>query len=123
MRFRHSEAGEGRIGCIFWSLVLLAGILVAWQVVPVKIRTAEFHDYMQDQAQLAGRRSAEGIKKDLMNKANELELPVGAKNLTVTKARERIRMHTEYTVVVEFPLGYTYDWDFVHDVDRPIFYY
>lgn len=122
MRFER-EAGEGRLGCIVWSLLLVVVVVVAWQMVPVKIRTSELHDYMIDEANFAAQRSTEGLKKRVLDKANELQLPVGPKNLTVSKERERIRMHTEYTVVVEFPFGFTYDWDFEHDVDRPIFYY
>lgn len=117
------EAGEGRLGCIIWSLALVAVIVVAWQMVPVKVRTAELQDYMIDEANFASRRTAERIKTRVLERADELDLPVTAKNLTVSKERERIRMHTEYTVVVEFPFGFTYDWDFEHDVDRPIFYY
>lgn len=120
---RRGEAGEGRIGCIFWSVLLIVGFVVAWQMVPVKVRTSELHDYMIDQANFAGSTSEDGIKKRILSKANDLDLPVGPKNLTVTKERERIKMHTEYTVVVEFPFGFSYDWEFEHDVDRPIFYY
>jgi hypothetical protein len=117
------EAGEGRIGCIFWTLVLAVGIIIAWQTVPVKIKTSELYDYMEDQAAFASARSGEAIKTRILSKAADLRLPVGPKNLTVNKESERIRMHTEYTVTVSFPFGITYDWDFVHDIDRPIYYY
>ena len=120
---RRREAGEGRLGCIFWTLVLVVGIVVAWQMVPVKVRTAELYDFMTDQANFAASVPEDALKKRILDKANDLDLPVGSKNLSVTKSRDRIKMHTEYTVVVEFPLGFTYDWEFVHDVDRPIFYY
>jgi hypothetical protein len=117
------EAGEGRLGCIIWSLALVVVVVVAWQMVPVKVRTAELQDFMIDEANLAARYTAERIKSRVLERAADLDLPVTTKNLTVSKERERIRMHTEYTVVVEFPFGFTYDWDFEHDVDRPIFYY
>jgi len=117
------EAGEGRIGCIFWSLLLIAVLVVAWKMVPVKMQSSEFYDYMLDEANFASQRSAESIKKRVLAKANDLRLPVGPKELTVTKERERIRMHAKYTVLVEFPLGFTYDWHFEHDIDRPIYYY
>jgi len=120
---RRGEAGEGRIGCIFWSLLLIVGAIIAWQMVPVQIRSSEFVDYMDDQAQFAAQRSADAIKKRVLQKANDLRLPVGPKELTVTKETERIRMHVEYTVEVEFPFGFTYPWHFEHDIDRPIFYY
>jgi hypothetical protein len=121
--FARGEAGEGRIGCIFWSLVLIVGGIIAWTLVPVQVRTSEFIDYMDDQAQFASQRSAEAIKKRVLDKANDLRLPVGPKELTVAKEGERIKMHTEFTIVVEFPFGFTYDWDVEHDIDRPIFYY
>jgi len=121
--FRRSEAGEGRIGCIIWSLVLIVGGIIAWTAVPVQVRSSEFIDYMEDQAQFASQRSAETIKKRLLDKANDLQLPIGPKELTVSKESERIKMHVEYTVEVKFPFGFTYDWDFEHDVNRPIFFY
>ena len=123
MGAHRGQAGEGRIGCIIWSLLLIAVMVVAWQMVPVKIKSSELYDYMLDEANFASQRSADSIKKRILAKANDLELPVGPKELTVTKERERIRMHAEYTVVVKFPLGFTYDWHFEPDVDRPIYYY
>jgi hypothetical protein len=74
---RRGEAGEGRIGCIFWSLLLIVGAIIAWQMVPVQIRSSEFVDYMDDQAQFAAQRSADAIKKRVLQKANDLRLPVG----------------------------------------------
>lgn len=120
---RRAESGEGRIGCIFWGLAVIVGALILWQVVPVKMRTAEFYDFMVDQAAFASNRSSETIKKQILDEANELDVPVGPKNLNVTKTQTRIRMHAEYTIVLEFPFGITHDWHFVHDVDRPIYYY
>ena len=117
------DAGEGRIGCIFWSLLLIVVLVVAWKMVPVKMKSSELYDYMLDEANFASQRTAESIKKRVLAKANDLRLPVGPKELTVTKERERIRMHAKYTVLVEFPLGFTYDWHFEHDIDRPIYYY
>jgi hypothetical protein len=78
---------------------------------------------MVDQATFASQRSAEGMKTRILDKANELDLPVGPKNLSVRKESERIRMYTEYTVELRFPFGITHEWDFVHDIDRPIYYY
>lgn len=123
MHHRQRESGEGRIGCILWGLALIIAALILWQVVPVKMRTAEFYDFMVDQAAFAANRSEQSMKKQIIDKANELDIPVGPKNLTVTKLQARVRMHTEYTIVLEFPFGFTHEWDFVHDVDRPIYYY
>ena len=119
-----AQRGDSKIGCIFWLALLAVGALIAWKAVPVKIRTAEFQDFLVDQAVFATRvRDAEAIKKRVLEKAKDLELPVDPKKLTVRRTDARIHIVTDYTVPLEFPLGFTYEWEFHHDVERPIFYY
>lgn len=117
------ESGEGRIGCIFWALVFVVIMVVAWQVVPTKMATSELYDFMVDQANFAAQRSPEGMKKRIMEKAEDLNLPLESKNLRVTETGSRVKMDAKYTVHLEFPLGFEYDWDFHHEIDRPIYFY
>ena len=118
---RSLQRGEGNIGCIIWSLVLVIVVMVAWKMVPIKVATAEFHDFMDDQARVAGNfRSPEPIRKAILNKARELDLPVDPKALKVDLTRERIKMQVEYTIPVEFP-GFTYAWDFEYAESFNIF--
>lgn len=124
MRRTNPARGDSKLGCIFWLAFLIAGALIAWEAVPVKVKTAELHDHMTDMAIYATReRSSEAIKKNVLAKARELELPLEAKNLSVDRDDARIRVVADYTVVLDFPFGITYDWKFHHEVDRPIFYY
>ena len=116
--------GESKIGCIFWLAVVVVGGWIAWTAVPVKVKSAELHDHMADMAIFATReRNPEVIKKNVLTKAKELDLPLAAKDLEVKRDESRIRLVADYTVVLEFPFGLTYDWQFHHEVDRPIFYY
>ena len=114
--------GEGRIGCIFWLLVLVVFVAICWKAIPVKIQSAELYDFMEDQARGADRATAEQIKKRVLRRAKDLDLPLEAKNVTVDKTSGRIRIECVYTVPLEFP-GYTYNWDFDQVVDRPVFDY
>ncbi|MEM7481175.1 MAG: hypothetical protein AAF481_08375 [Acidobacteriota bacterium] len=115
------ERGEGRIGCIFWCLVLIVAVMVAWEMVPIKIRSAEFYDFMVDQAAVATHdRSSENIKKRLLNKAHDLDIPLDKKNLSVERIGDRIKMRATYMIPAEFP-GYTYEWEFEHEVDRNLY--
>jgi len=124
MTISQAERGDSKIGCILWLAVVVAGALVAWEAVPVKVKSAELHDHMADMAIVATRqRSSEAIKKNVLAKAKDLDLPLTAKNLEVERTESRIKLSADYTVVLEFPFGMTYDWDFHHEVDRPIFYY
>ncbi len=120
MMNRQRQAGDGKLGCILWSLVLIAGGLVAWKAVPVKIATSELYDYMVEQAKWAGNTPSDVLQKRIVNKANELELSVDPKFVTVEKGGDKIRMNATFTVPLEFP-GYTYEWDFDLQVERPIF--
>jgi hypothetical protein len=118
---RRAEKGEGNLGCILWVLLLALGLLIAWKMIPVKVNSAELYDYMDELARFnAGKESAEEIKKKILVRAAELHLPVEKENVTVVRDGDRIQMTVDYTVPVKFP-GYTYNWHFSHELDRPIF--
>ncbi len=116
----HPRRGEGKIGCILWSALLVAFVAVCWKIIPVKLRSTELYDFMEEQAMFAGRSKPDAIKKRIVTRAEELDLPVKKKNISVERRAGRIRMKVTYTVPIEFP-GYTYRWDFEHIVDRPVF--
>ena len=108
------------MGCAVWLLALAVVLLICWKAVPVKMASAEFYDYMEEQAKFAGGTPPEVLKKQILQKARELELPVTDKRLTVERIGDSIRMQASYEVPLEFP-GYTYVWKFEHLIKRPIF--
>lgn len=120
MARRLVQTGEGRLGCILWLSLVLLFALVAWKVVPIKIKSSELKSYMEEQAKFAYRASPEALKKRILAKARELELPVDPKRVKVERRGPRIVLKCSYTVPVEFPF-YTYMWKFDHLVDRPVF--
>lgn len=124
MKISCAERGDSKLGCILWLALVVAGALIAWEAIPVKVKSAELHDHMADMAIYATReRNPEVIEKNVLAKAKDLGLPLTAKNLEVQRTESRIKLTADYTVVLEFPFGLTYDWEFHHQVDRPIFYY
>ena len=121
MRRRIAERGEGNLGCILWLLVLGLAVMISVKAVPVKIASAEMYDYMDEVARSAGvNTTAEDAKKAILQRAADLKLPVDKDHVTVVRDGDRVKMRVEYTVPLEFP-GYTYNWHFVHELDRPIF--
>jgi hypothetical protein len=121
MRRRIAERGEGNLGCILWLLVLGLAVMISVKAIPVKIASAELYDYMDEVARSAGvNTTAEGVKKAILQRAADLKLPLDKDMVTVVRQGDRLQMRAEYTVPVEFP-GYTYNWHFVHELDRPIF--
>ena len=120
MRRMTPARGDSKIGCAIWMILLAIFVLVCYKAVPVKIASSTLEDFMQEEAKFAGRRSAEQIKKRVLDRAQELDLPLDPKKLIVKRDRGRVRMQATYTVPIEFP-GYTYYWTFEHEVDRPVF--
>ena len=118
---RHAgQAGEGKIGCIFWLLLLAIVVLAGWKMIPVKIASSELYDHMVETAKWGGNAPTDQIERNLFNKARELELPVDKKDVKVERIRGQIIMEVKYTVPVQFP-GYTYNWDFDQVVKRDIY--
>lgn len=113
------DSGEGKLGCILWLLAFAICGMAAYKMVPIKIKSAELTDFMVEQAK-SYTATEEQIKKSVLLKAQELELPLSADHLRVERSRDRIRMEASYVVPVEFP-GYTYQWKFHHMVDRPVY--
>jgi hypothetical protein len=121
MARRTAERGEGNLGCIIWVVVLGIAVLISWKMIPVKVSSAEMADYMVDVAQFqSARKPPEELKKLILTRALELGIPLAKENVTVVRTGDRIRMTVEYTIPVDFP-GYTYNWHFRHELDRPIF--
>jgi hypothetical protein len=121
MRRKTAERGEGNLGCIFWVLLAAVGLLIAWKAIPVKMASSELYDYLDEMARFsAGKEAPEEIKKKILAKANELHLPLDKDHCSVERTGDNIRISVDYTVPVEFP-GYTYNWHFHNELDRPIF--
>ena len=115
-----SERGEGKLGCVVWSLLLAVAILIAWKAIPVKVRSAELYDFMIETAKFAAQTPAEEVKKQILVKAKDLDLALDKDHLSVEKGSDRIRIVADYSVPLDFP-GYTYVWKFHHELDRPVF--
>lgn len=115
------QRGEGKIGVIITLLLLVISVVVAIKAIPVKIVDTEFKDFMDEQAKFAGDRKADSIHKAILHRAKELQIPLDKKNLRVERPRDRVRIECTYTVTLEFPLGFTYDWTFNHHIDRTVF--
>lgn len=118
---RTAERGEGNLGCIVWLLVLAVAVMISWKMIPVKVNNAELVDFMTEVAQFqSAQKTPEEIKLIILTRAGELGIPLTKENIVVTKTRDRVRMTVDYTMPVQFP-GYTYNWHFRHELDRPIF--
>jgi hypothetical protein len=117
---RDTQQGGARIGTVIWLLLFVALVIVSKEAIPVKIRTSQLEDFMIELAKFSTREPDEKLQVRILEKAEELQLPLVKKDVTVKKGNGRVRMHAEYAIPLEFPF-YTYVWHFEHNVDRPSF--
>jgi type III secretion system FlhB-like substrate exporter len=121
LRKRH-EHGEGRLGCLFGVILLLAGLLVAYKMIPIKVKAAEIRDVVRDEAKSAGSHDDKRIAEAIIDKAKREGIPITKENIEIerTSSNSQIRVEVRYTVPVEFP-GFTYQWNFHHKAENPVF--
>lgn len=120
MQRTRRERGEGQVGCLIGLVLLLIAGLVAYKMIPVKVKAAEMRDVVQDSARAAGTMNDNAILQAVLHKAQQLQLPITENDIQVERARGEIRVEVKYTVPVNFP-GYTYKWNFHHKAENPIF--
>jgi hypothetical protein len=123
MRTWRYQRGDVPIGCLVGGVVALIVMLVAIKVVPIMINVGELDKQISVLADRANRREYhdERIRKDILAKAESLDLPVTKKSIDIKRSSNRIKITVRYTVPIEFP-GYTYIWHKEHFQDRPLFY-
>ena len=114
------ERGESQLGCLVGLIVLLIAALIAWKMIPVKVKAADLRDTVVDEAKSAGQHKDDRIRQAILAKADELELPVSKDNIQINRRASTIRVEVSYVVPIEFP-GYTYNWRFNHKTENPIF--
>jgi hypothetical protein len=114
-------AGTGRVGCAIWMTLLAITVFVAFKIVPVKIKTSEFYDAMQEQAQFGSIKGDAAIQVELYRKAQELQIPLKKEEIQVHRDMSYVYVEVHYKLPVEFPLYGTYVWREDDKVQRPLF--
>jgi hypothetical protein len=118
---RLRERGEGRFGTIFGLVVLAVTFYLGFKVLPVMINAYAFRDYIEQEARFAALRNKdEEVVKRVLRKAEELELPVTRKSITVNRNSSHFDLKVAYTIPIETPV-YTYNWVFKEESNAPLF--
>jgi hypothetical protein len=117
---RRRERGEGQFGCLVGLVLLLLAGLIAYKLIPIKVKAADLRETIVNESKSAGRHSDRAIVGNIMFKAKQLELPLKEEDIHVQRVNSYIKIEVTYTVPVQFP-GYVYNWDFRHYYENPIF--
>lgn len=120
-----AEAGRGGLGALLGLTVVVATIYAGMKFVPVRAAGFQLDDTVREQVLYAGARRRQlgdqEILRNIMERAEELGLPVGLRNIAITRRRGSVRIRVVYTVSIELLFDYTYAWPFEIDHDGPSF--
>ena len=114
------QRGEGQFGCLVGLVFLLIAGLIAYRMIPVKVRAADLRETVVSEARSAGQHRDKTIIGNIVSKAKQLDLPITEQDVHVRRANNYIYIDVAYTVPVQFP-GYTYNWHFEHKAENPVF--
>ena len=105
------QKGGGRLGTLITILVLAAGVWASFQVMPFWLNYSELKNLMEAQAAKASVFSDHQIRKNILGKIKELELPIDdPDDVKINRFDGRIVIETEYEEVLFLDLGEkTYD--------------
>lgn len=114
------ERGDSKLPLIIMVLLLAAIIFVLIQVIPPRVNAYEFRDYMETYSRVdAWTRTPEQVKKDLLEKAKSLELPIAAKDITVDRQGPRITIKVQFDVPVDLKVKtWVLHYDFTQDAEH-----
>ncbi len=101
---RLTDTGSGRIKAILSILFLIIVIFVGVKVIPVYVNDYELDDYIRQQTPfwLTQRASVDAIAKNVLDKAQDLGLPVTAENVKVRAPGSMVNVTVDYTVPLDF---------------------
>ena len=121
-RFLGSEKGEGKAGFLISLVILIAGIYVAWVLIPIKVKTYEFKDAMRDQARYGAvhTKRHDTVHERLMKKAKRLGIPLKPEDLQITRDGGTFVITARYSVPVDLTV-YKTKWEYNERETAPIF--
>jgi hypothetical protein len=105
---RLTDSGAGRFKALLAIAFLLIVVFVGIKTIPVYVNSYELDDYIREQTPywLTQRAHPEVIQKEILDKAQDLGLPVTADQVKVVAPGSIVTVELDYTVPVDL-LVYT----------------
>lgn len=121
MSSTHGQRGEGRLGLLIALAVVGAAAFALVKYVPVRVTAYEFRDFMEQECRTAAVRPNDTkIVERILNKAEELEIPLDKKNLMVKRTQSEMVISARYEQPIDFKVKqYVYVFD--HKYKAPLF--
>lgn len=117
-----NQRGDVPVGCLlgFVALVLIA--IFAMNAIPAQLKLGDFERRIAELADRSNRReyTNERIKREILDKAKDLDFDLPEKNVEVTRNDRRIKIYVHFDQVIRLP-GYVWVRPQEFRLERPIF--
>lgn len=117
-----NQRGDVPVGCLLGFVALVLVAIFAMNVGPAQLKLGDFERRIAELADRSNRReyNNERIKREILEKAKDLDFDIPEKNVEVTRNDRRIKIYVHFDQVIRLP-GYV--WVRPHEIrlERPIF--
>jgi hypothetical protein len=118
---RKHEAGEGKAGFLIALAVIGIAAFLGVKIIPVRVTAYQFKDYIEEECRFAAIRGSDAeVRKHILEKARELEIPLDKDGLTLERTRSHMTIAASYQQPVDLKLT-TYVYKFSHSYKAPLF--
>ena len=116
-----NQRGNGRVGAIIAIAVLGIGIFCGVKIIPVRIAAFELRDYVEEECRFAAVRKHESeVRKRILQKAEELEIPLDPRRLELKRTRGEMIIKASFEQPIDLKV-YTYVYRYKIDERAPLF--
>ena len=116
-----NERGEGRIGFLITVIIAAVLIFVGAKVIPVRVTAYEFRDVLREEARYGAVRDSDAkVAKRIMQKAEELNIPLKQDGLSVQRTHSQMVISAKYEQPIDLKVT-TYVYRFDATEKAPLF--
>ena len=116
-----SQRGEGRAGLLIALIVVGAAAFTGMKIIPVRIAAYEFRDVLREEARYGAVRNTDAaVAQRILERAEELDVPLEPENLSVRRTQHEITITASYQQPIDLKLT-TYVYRFNAKEVAPLF--
>jgi hypothetical protein len=110
---QRSQRGAGKLKAIIYTAILVAGVYMAFKIVPLYVADYQLKDKMAEQARFAvvNRYSDDQIRDVIYKTMQDLDIPAKREDIKVEHTNRGLRISLDYTAPVDF-MVYQTQWNF-----------
>jgi hypothetical protein len=100
-----NQRGDVPVGCLIGFVVLVLIAIFAMNAIPEQLKYGEFEKRVDELADRANRReyTPTRIKRDILEKAKDLDFDLPEKNVEIEKNDRRIKIYVHFDQEFRFP--------------------